>query len=282
MSTELKSNDTEDHSITHLVADLYKHFLSADGTRRELAEQVKRGRHILQRYQQTKLFYNALLNTQQTSWLESVRQRLITRECEDYRLIDDDDASTSRQVGEDTDRSIRPLGVLPSDPLVEHDLRQMEMKIELEGRLEQCGIHCKQLKREIDDMQMQLITERMACIKLEEETVSYIISSMNNVHGIESIAEYTSYLAGIADNLKRKLNTQHAEILRQIYSGKTPDALPCDSVQQMLEELNEANAQLHEYQSAGSEYITIATEYGEVLDAIKEVKEDLERMKTSA
>ncbi|RKP28022.1 hypothetical protein SYNPS1DRAFT_26366 [Syncephalis pseudoplumigaleata] len=276
MSAE-STAEADDHSLAHLVADLHERFLCADGTRRELAEEVKRvdyhlvddpsGKQHEEQHSRTTHPLGVLPSDALAG--QDVRHVALSKEMKvdlegrleqwlsEYahtlaRIVTtlDDDDEEEEEEEEDAQREEAMAAGL--------SLHQLEAVV---ARAEERKAACDQLRQEIDGMQMQLLTEQMACIKLEEDTVGFVLAAMNEVQGVACMKEYTDYLSSIADNLRRKLTKRLAD--RQ------------DSAQKALDE---ARAQVHEYQSAGDEYAAIAAEYEQVLEAIGEVKEDLARM----
>ncbi|KAI9592803.1 hypothetical protein BDF19DRAFT_450165 [Syncephalis fuscata] len=143
----------------------------------------------------------------------------------------------------------------------------------------------EQLENIVEDVEQRMINETWSCVQIEEETLNLMLERVADPQSTEVLTAFSDYFSGVADNIKRKLNVQKAQVLRQIYSGHAPDALRCIRDKLLMQQaeiqkaFSEDNAKLHEYQSAGVEYVQIANEHGELLDAIKEVEEDINRIK---
>ncbi|RKP10804.1 HAUS augmin-like complex subunit 4-domain-containing protein [Thamnocephalis sphaerospora] len=143
------------------------------------------------------------------------------------------------------------------------------------------------LDQECDELDARLQAETFAYLQVEHDTLDLLITLLADPEDSQTVSVFSDYFGGVVDSTRLKLAVLHAEIQRTIYSGRAPDALR--KIRELLvadqaaaeRELAECLAKLHEYQSAGSEYQTVAAEHGELLRAIEEAEEDIRRIQSA-
>ena len=105
-----------------------------------------------------------------------------------------------------------------------------------------------------------------------------------------SVARHTKakadHLATVAEGIGKKLSVQHAQLLQQVYTAETEDAIKARTASMQAESLDlkrairEATEKLEQYQSARGMQ-GMVKEYAEILSETERVKAEILRLQSS-